>query len=151
MIWIVSILIRLYKSGNLQKLSHTVGSDCTLCNISLSMMKPLGDISGKTALPASVISPNRSILRHLSLLSSDQLLRGLRGQSFWAVTPSVIFLVVLSIQPKHRASSTASIYQKVSLSVGLPRFTTTQHSFSVLWFRISYSRSSVLDLASNKL
>ena len=147
----VSILIRLYKSGNWQKLFHTTGSDCSLCNISLSMVKPLGDISGRTALPASVISPNRSILRHLSLLSSDQLLRGFRGQSFWAVTSAAIFFVVLSIQPKHRASSTASIYQKVLSSVGLPRFTTTQHSFYVLWFCISHSRSSVLDLTSSKL
>ena len=114
------------------------------------MIKPLSDISGRTALPASVISPNRSILRHLSLLSSDQLLRGFRGQSFWAVMSAAIFFVVLSIQPKHRASSTASMYQKVLLSVGLPRFTTTQHSFSVLWFCISHSRSSVLDLTSSK-
>lgn len=59
------------------------------------MIKPLDDISGRTALPASVISPNRSILRHLSLLSSDQLLLGFRGQSFWAVTSSAIFLNVL--------------------------------------------------------
>ena len=149
--WIVSILIRLYKSGNWQKLFHTTGSDCSLCSISLSMVKPSGDISGRTARPASLISPNRSILRHLSLFSSDQLLRSLRGQSFWAVTLSAIFFVVLSIQPKHRASSTASIYQKVVSSVGLPRLTTTQHSFSVLWFCISHSRSSTLDLISRRL
>ena len=115
------------------------------------MVKPCGDMSGRTALPASFISPNRSILRHLSLLSSDQLLRGFRGQSFWAVTPSAIFFVVLSIQPKHSASSTASMYQNVSSSTGLPRFTTTQHSVSFLWFCMSHSRNSALDLASSKL
>ena len=108
-------------------------------------------MSGRTALPASFISPNRSILRHLSLLSSDQLLRGFRGQSFWAVTPSAIFFVVLSIQPKHSASSTASMYQNVSSSTGLPRFTTTQHSVSFLWFCMSHSRNSALDFASSKL
>ena len=101
-------------------------------------------MSGRTALPASFISPNRSILRHLSLLSSDQLLRGFRGQSFWAVTPSAIFFVVLSIQPKHSASSTASMYQNVSSS-------TTQHSVSFLWFCMSHSRNSALDFASSKL
>ena len=115
------------------------------------MVKPLGDISGRTALPASVISPNRSILRHLSLFSSDQLLRGFRGQSFWTVTPSAIFFVVLSIQPKHSASSTASMYQNVSSSTGLPRFTTTQHSASFLWFCMSHSRNSALDFAPSKL
>ena len=108
-------------------------------------------MSGRTALPASVISPNRSILRHLSLFSSDQLLRGFRGQSFWTVTPSAIFFVVLSIQPKHSASSTSSMYQNVSSSTGLPRFTTTQHSASFLWFCMSHSRNSTLDLASSKL
>lgn len=108
-------------------------------------------MSGRTALPASFISPNRSILRHLSLLSSDQLLRGFRGQSFWDVTPSAIFFVVLSIQPKHSVSSTASMYQNVSSSTGLPRFTTTQHSVSFLWFCMSHSRNSALDFASSKL
>lgn len=36
------------------------------------------------------------------MFSSDQLLRGFRGQSFWTVTSSEIFLTVLSIHPKHR-------------------------------------------------
>lgn len=43
-----------------------------------------------------------------------------------------IVRVVLSIHPKHIASSTAPIYQNVSLSTGRPRFTTTQHSGSLL-------------------
>ena len=84
------------------------------------MLKPLSDMSGRTARPASVISPSRSRRRHLSLFSSDHTLRGRRGQSLWAVVPSGSLFVVLSIQPKHRASSTASIYQKVLSSFGLP-------------------------------
>ena len=52
------------------------------------MLKPLSDMSGRTARPASVISPSRSRRRHLSLFSSDHTLRGRRGQSLWAVVPS---------------------------------------------------------------
>ena len=125
---------RLYKSGKRQKLFQTTGSFCNAVKISLSITNPFSDISGNTARPASVIHPSRSILRHLSLFSSDQLLLVFRGHSFCAVVCSSIFLVVLSIQPKHMASSTASIYQKVPSSLGLPLFTTTQHSVSVLWF-----------------
>ena len=112
----------------------TTGSFCNAFKISLSITNPFSDISGNTARPASVIHPSRSILRHLSLFSSDQLLLVFRGHSFCAVVCSSIFLVVLSIQPKHMASSSASIYQKVPSSLGLPLFTTTQHSVSVLWF-----------------
>lgn len=65
--------------------------------------------------------------------------------------PADILLVVLSIQPKHMASSTASMYQKVRLSTGRPRFTFTQHSFSRSWFRISHSRNCSLDVMSSKL
>ena len=107
--------------------------------------------------------PVERLFRHLSsalivpfygiyiFLSSDLLHSGFHGQSFWAVTSAAILFVLLSIHLKHRASSTVSIYQNVLSSVGLPRFTTTQHSFSVLWFCISHSRSSVLDLTSSKL
>lgn len=45
--------------------------------------------------------------------------------------PVCQLFVVLSIHPKHIASSTASIYQNVPSSTGLPRFTTTQHSGSL--------------------
>lgn len=85
------------------------------------------------------------------LFSSDQLLRGFLGHSLCAVTPSASFFVVLSIHPKHIASSTASIYQNVLSSTGLPRLTTTQHSVSLSWFCISHSRSSFLDLTFSKL
>ena len=111
-------------------------------SISPSMTNPFGDISGSTDLPASVISPRRSILRRRSLFNSDYKLPFLRGASFWAVAPLSIFFVVLSIQPKHMASSTESIYQKVPSSTGRSRFTITQHSFSLLWLFMSHSLSS---------
>ena len=88
------------------------------------------DISGNTARPASVISPSRSSLRHRSLFSSDQALPGRRGHSRCTVAPDGSFFTVLSIQPKHNASSTASTYQNVPSSTGRPRLTATQHSFS---------------------
>ena len=115
------------------------------------MIKPADDISGKAERPASVIFPNFSILRQRSLFSSDHKLPVLRGDSFCAVIPLSSFFVVLSIQPKHIASSTASIYQNVLFPFGLPRFTTTQHSFSVLRFCSSHCLNSSRFLAFNKL
>ena len=150
-ICMVSMRTRLYSSGSRQKFCHTTGSDFNSFITSSSITKPLSVISGNAALPASVISPSLSILRHLSLFSSDQLLRGFLGHSLCAVTPSASFFVVLSIHPKHIVSSTASIYQNVPSSTGLPRFTTTQHSVSLSWFCISHSRSSSLDLMFSKL
>lgn len=97
----VSMRTRLYSSGKRQKLCHTTGSDFNSFITSSSIAKPLSVISGNTALPASVINPSRSILRHLSLFSSDQLLRAFLGHSLCAVTPSANFFVVLSIHPKH--------------------------------------------------
>lgn len=150
-IWMVSIRTRLYNSGRRQKCSHTTGSDCNSCKRSGSIEKPLSDISGRAALPSSVIRPSRSILRHRSLFNSDHLLRGRRGQNLWRVVPSGIFLVVLSIQPKHKASSTASRYQKVLSSVGLPRLTAIQHSVCLRWFCSNHSRHSDLDLIVGRL
>ena len=102
------------------------------CTITFQIVPPLSCISGKTALPASVIRPKRSILRQRSLFNSDHKLFFLRGANLCAVIPLSIFFVVLSIQPKPIASSTASMYQKVPLSTGRPRFTITQHSSSLL-------------------
>ena len=70
--------------------------------------------------------------------------------SLWAVTPLSIFFVVLSIQPKHMASSTESMYQKVPSSTGRPRFTITQHSFSLSWLFMSHSLSSLRFFASSR-
>ena len=71
--------------------------------------------------------------------------RWYRGGNFWK-----LFQTSASAQPKHRASSTQSIYQKVPSSTGRPRFTITQHSFSLSWFFMSHSRSSWRFLASSR-
>lgn len=118
--------------------------------ISPSITKPDGDVSGKTLRPASVISPSFSSLRQRSLFSSDHNEFFFRGVNLCAVTPFSSRFSVLSIQPKHRASSTASTYRKVSSFCGLPRFTTTRHSFSVLWFSINHARNWLRFFAFNK-
>ena len=69
-------------------------------------------MSGRTALPASVMRPRRSSLRQRALLSSVHL-DPLRGENLWTVPSSGSFLTVESIQPKHRASSTASTYGRM--------------------------------------
>lgn len=71
LICIVSILTRRYRGGKLKKLFHTVKSAFNAFNMSLSIIKPDGDISGNTARPASVIRPDFSILRQRSLFNSD--------------------------------------------------------------------------------
>ena len=60
--------------------------------------------------PASVILASSIIFQALFLLASDHLLLALRGVNFWINFSSSIFFTVLSIQPKHNASSTASLY-----------------------------------------
>lgn len=52
------------------------------CTITFQIVPPLSCISGKTALPASVIRPNRSILRQRFLFNSDHKLFFLRGPIF---------------------------------------------------------------------
>ena len=50
---------------------------------------------------------------------------------------------ILGIQPKQSASSSASIYQNSVSSVGLPRFTVTQHSLAICEFPASQLRNSL--------
>ena len=107
-------------------------------------------MSGQQSRPASVIRPILSIRLHRSLFSSDHALFFWRGVNLCIVQLSESFFVVLSIHPKHKASSTASTYQNVSSSFGRPRFTVTQHSSSVAWFFFSHCRSSSLFFASSK-
>ena len=142
LICMVSMRTLLYKDGKFWKFVQTLTSDCNTARISLLITKPSSDISGKTARPLSVIRPKRSNLRQRSLLSSDHLQFLLRGVKRWIVVPSSSFFVVLSILPKHIASSTASIYQKASLPIGQPRLTTSQHSFSVEWLFSSHNLNS---------
>ncbi|GFI34095.1 hypothetical protein IMSAGC014_00584 [Bacteroidaceae bacterium] len=111
--WIVSILTLLYKSGKRMNFSHKSRSDCNVCSMSLSIINPFSDMSGSLFLPASVISLIRSNRLHLSLFSSVQLLRIFLGPNFCTVMPFSFFFIMLSIHPKHIASSTASTYQNV--------------------------------------
>ena len=141
LICIVSIRTRRYKGGRFWKFRHTIGSCWRADRIFSSMVKPSDDILGSTARPASVMRPSRSMRRHRSLFSSDHWLFFVRGANRWYVSPFSRFKV-LSIQPKHIASSTASIYQNVPSSIGRPRLTFTQHSFSVAWCVMSHWRNS---------
>ena len=58
------------------------------------------------AIPASVIRPSRINLSTRRLLVSDQLLSMRRGLNLRAYFSLSIFWMMLSIQPKHKASST---------------------------------------------
>lgn len=103
------ILTRLYKSGSRAKLSANTLSLCSSARIFSSVHgSPLSIISsGMTARPASVISPERSRCRHLSLLSSVQLLPFFLGVILCNVLLSWV-LTVESIHPKHKTSYTMS-------------------------------------------
>ena len=83
-------------------------------------------------LPASVISPRASRSAQRCLLSSVQWLRLRRGDRRCASLPSGRRFSVESIQPKHNASSTTSIYGKQSPhSAGrFTRYMAIQHSLS---------------------
>ena len=93
--------------------------------------------SGHTFRPLSVIIPSDSNRRHRSLFSSVQhpLLR--LGPKRCRATPST-HLSVESIHPKHKASSTASRYHRVSSGGVLPRLTAIQHSCLTEWFVSSH-------------
>ena len=60
------------------------------------------------SLPAGVISPRSSRSMHLSMFSFVQWLFFLLGDNRCAKRPSGSFFKVLSIHPKHNASSTTS-------------------------------------------
>ena len=116
-------------------------ADFIAASISWSILKLLAPIAGRTALPASVIKPSFSKRRTRSLFRSVHGLFFFLGENLCIRTPSMI-TKVLSIQPKQRASSTASMYQKVSESVGFPRFTSTQHSGSEDACSMNHERNS---------
>lgn len=118
-------------------------ADFKAASMSLSILKLRTPIGGRTFLPASVISPNRSSLLTRSLFNSVQRLFRFLGVKHCILLPS-ISLCRLSIHPKQSASSTASRYQKSLSSTGRPRFTQTQHSFSLAWWASSHARNSLL-------
>lgn len=114
-----------------------------------SRRKLRGPMAGSTLLPASVIRPSFSSLRTLSLFSSDQMPPFLLGENLWARTPPMAAWV-LSIHPKQRASSTASMYQNAPSPSGLPLLTATQHSSAVAWFSWSHALNWSLSATSSK-
>ena len=73
-----------------------------------------------------------------------------RGDSRCAHRPSGNRLTVLSIQPKHNASSTTSRYGMQSVRGIFVRYIVTQHSFAVAWFAMNHSRSCARLLYSNR-
>ena len=113
-----------------------------------SRRKLRGPMAGSTLLPASVIRPSFSSLRTLSLFSSDQTPPFLLGENLWARTPPMTAWV-LSIHPKQRASSTASMYQNAPSPSGLPLLTATQHSSAVAWFSWSHALNWSLSVTSS--
>src|SRR5262245_24212095 len=62
------------------------------------------------ARPASVIRPSRIHFASRFLFNSDQFSLFVRGVNFRAYVVSSMRLTMLSIQPKHNASSTDSSY-----------------------------------------
>ena len=111
----------------------------------------------KARLPAGVMRPRSSRSLHLSIFSLVQWLFLRRGDSLCASLPSGSFFNVLSIHPKHRASSTTSIYGSMPGGGVLLLLMTTQHSFSLEWFSFSqalscdrseYSNSVVISMVS---
>lgn len=101
-------------------------------------------------LPASVISPLSSRAIHLSTFSCVQWLFGRRGERRCTNLPSARRFSVQSIHPKHRASSTTSMYGMASHSGHLLRYVTTQQNFSLSWFSASHWRSSEREDRCNK-
>src|SRR5690606_40332300 len=94
-----------------------------------------------TTKPASAINPSAINRSTLSLLIFDQVLLAFRLVKNWWVQPFSTAIFLLSIQPKQRATSTASL----QLMDGLPEalLNWTSHT-DVLrwWFRSIHSRHS---------
>ena len=108
------------------------------------------ELFGSASLPASVMSPRRSRSAQRCLFSSVQWLFFRRGERRCALRPSGRRLSVLSIQPKHNASSTTCRYGMLSVRGILVRYIVTQHSFAVAWFWTNHSRNCLLSVNSNK-
>ena len=96
----------LYNSGRLRLFSSSI-----IWFISeLGATTLYSNAFSKATLPAFVIKPRSSRSIHLSKFSCVQWLLGRRGERRWTNLPSGRRLLVESIQPKHRASSTTSMY-----------------------------------------
>ena len=90
-----------------------------------------GSKSGATASPAGVISPSRTSLLQRSRFCSHQLLRLRRGVKCCMGLPSSIRFMVLSIQPKQSATSTASTYRTTPGQSASARFMRSQKSLTL--------------------
>ena len=105
-IWGNDYGLYLYNSGRLRLFSSSI-----IWFISESGATTLySNAFSNAVLPASVINPRSSRSIHLSKFSCVQWLFGRRGDKRWTNLPSGRRLRVESIQPKHRASSTTSMY-----------------------------------------
>ena len=102
-------------------------------------------------LPAGVMRPRSSRSLHRSMFSWVQWLFLRRGDSLCANLPSGSFFNVLSIHPKHSASSTTSIYGSMPGGGVLLLLMTTQHSFSLEWFSCSHALSCERSEYSNSV
>lgn len=125
------------------KFSYTCLSSCSLCSITLSILKESSSIAGSTFLPSSLINPSFSRRRTRSLFNSVHELLLLLGDSLCASSVSDIFFLTPSIHPKHKASSTASKYSSMS-GFGVI-LTTAQQDFLVVPFSSSHILKSSLD------
>ena len=103
--------------------------------------------------PASVINPRASREAQRCLLSSVQWLRLRRGDKRCANLPSGRRFSVESIQPKHNASSTTSMYGRQSpLSAGrFTRYMAIQHSLSEAACCSNHLRNCARRLNSSRL
>ena len=101
-------------------------------------------------LPELVISSFASSCLHRSLLSSVQWLPFLLGESLCANRPSGSFFNVESIHPKHKASSTISMYGRVSALGVFDLLQATQQNFSERWFCSNHSLSCFLSVNVNR-
>ncbi len=101
-------------------------------------------------MPEAVISPVASSCLHRSLLSSVQWLPFRLGDSRCANRPSGSFLRVESIQPKHRASSTMSMYGSASGRGVFDLLQATQQHFSERWFCTNHSLSCLRSVNVNR-
>src|SRR5690606_8564886 len=96
------------------------------------------------ANPAGAINPSAVSRSTFSLLIFDHVPVGFRLLKNWVVRSSSSFFLMLSIQPKHRASSTAALQVMVGLPVCFLYWMSHTPCF-VPWFSRSHCCHSALD------
>lgn len=96
---------------------------------------------GRVFKPYFVINFNLINRLQRSILCIVQWLFFRRGERRTNNPCSLLFWTIESIQPKHNASSTQSIYHSACWLLGLPFFIVTKHSFSVWQFFANHFRN----------